>query len=92
MADLDDCSEVLVQLIQSMMSKEPSRRPSADMVFAHPVVNRARTKMEETEARLREEAGTEPTAEVLFKASPLAGVEAGFLEDILGNVGARMQW
>lgn len=48
--------------------------------------------MEETEARLREEAGTEPTPEILFKASPLAGVEAGFLEDILGNVGARMQW
>lgn len=86
--DLDDCSEVMAQLIMSMMSKDPSRRPSAEVVHTHPVINRARAKMVEAETRLREEAGTEPTPDVLFKASPLAGVEAGFLEDILGNLGA----
>ncbi len=47
--------------------------------------------MVETETRLREETGAEPAPEVLFRASPLAGVEADFLEDILGNVGARVQ-
>ncbi|THH09118.1 hypothetical protein EW145_g2227 [Phellinidium pouzarii] len=77
----DECSNMLVQLITSMLRKDPGARPSAESVYAHPVVTRARARMEEALVALRADGETRP--EVLFKISPLSGVDASFLTDIL---------
>ncbi|KAH8119125.1 hypothetical protein DFH11DRAFT_1539989 [Phellopilus nigrolimitatus] len=80
---LDECSGALLQLITGMMRKDPAARPSADGVYTHTVVTRARERMEQALDVLRAQGDTRP--EVLFKASPLAAVDADFLFDILGT-------
>jgi len=79
----EECSDELVQLIKAMMRKDPSRRPSARAVHEHRVVAKARAKMAAGLAALR--TVRDERAESLFRFSPLAGVEEGFLEDILGS-------
>lgn len=62
-----------------MLSANPEARIDSAAVCVHPVVARTRAAME----RLLEEAlraGERP-----FAASPLAGVPAGFLEEVLSN-------
>ena len=62
-----------------MLSANPEARIDSAAVCMHPVVARTRAAME----RLLEEAlraGERP-----FAASPLAGVPAGFLEEVLSN-------
>lgn len=84
---------MLVQLVTSMLRKNPGARPNAESVYAHPVVTRARARMEEALDAFR--AHGETRAEVLFKASPLSGVDASFLTDILGvetNEDMSMDW
>lgn len=76
-----ECSSVLQQLIASMMSKDPASRPSADDIYSHRVVSRARLRMETLLDELRGYGESRP--EVLFRASPLAGVDEFFLPDIL---------
>ena len=66
-----------------MMRKNPADRPTARAIYAHFVVANARTKMESALAELRAAGDVRP--ETLFKVSPLAGVDAGFLSDILGH-------
>lgn len=80
----DECSTPLVQLIKSMMCQDPSRRLDAEAVYSHTVVARARAKMESALERMRSRGEALP--ETLFKASPLAGVEASFLDDILSDL------
>ncbi|KAI5123074.1 hypothetical protein M0805_000508 [Coniferiporia weirii] len=79
---LGECSSTLVQLITSMLRKNPAARPDAESVYTHPVITRTRSRMEQALNVLRAHEETRP--ESLFKASPLAGVEASFLADILG--------
>lgn len=86
----EECSGQLIGLIKSMMRKDPARRPDIEAIWGHPVVARARGKMEEVLAGVR--AGGESSAEALFQASPLAGVEACFLSDILGRGHEAMDW
>jgi len=76
----EECSCQLVHLIKRMMSKDPERRPAAETIYSHPVVTRARARMDLALETLKAQGD-----EVLFKASPLAGVEDGFLRDILGH-------
>ncbi|EJD02900.1 uncharacterized protein FOMMEDRAFT_20109 [Fomitiporia mediterranea MF3/22] len=78
-----ECSDALQFLISSMMSKDPSARPSANDIYAHPVVFRARARMEALHDDLREQGESRP--EILFRASPLASVDDSFLPDILGE-------
>ena len=85
----EECSAELVQLIKSMMRKDASRRPSAGVVYGHRSVARARAKMEEGIRRVLRMGGERRT-EMLFKYSPLGGVEEGFLEDVLGRVPGAM--
>lgn len=66
-----------------MMRKDPKQRPDAVSVYAHPVVARARAKMDSALEALRAQGDARP--ESLFKASPLAGVEASFLSEILNE-------
>lgn len=90
---LADLSEPLVALIQSMMRKDPARRPDINSICSHPVVSRARARMEETLEELRAQGESRP--EILFKASPLASVDVTFLQDILGlqtNGESAMDW
>ncbi|THV02400.1 hypothetical protein K435DRAFT_775597 [Dendrothele bispora CBS 962.96] len=74
--DLDRSPELL-RLIRQMMRTEPTRRVDIHDVYEHPVVARARARMEQTYLAAKE-AGTS-----VFAASPLASVTEGFLEDIL---------
>lgn len=68
-----------------MMLKNSCVRPTAEAIYTHPAVSRARARMVEVEQELRSRGEVSP--EALFKASPLAGVEDpdGFLQDVLGN-------
>ena len=79
-ADLStDTSPELRALIAALLSANPEARIDSAAVCAHPVVARTRAAME----RLLEEslrAGERP-----FAASPLAGVPAGFLEEVLSH-------
>ena len=77
-----ECSTALQTLIASMMSKDPASRPSADDIYSHVVITRARSRMDALLEELR--ACGESSPEVLFKASPLAAVDESFLSDILG--------
>ncbi|KAF9263270.1 hypothetical protein L218DRAFT_902227 [Marasmius fiardii PR-910] len=74
--DLND-SPKLLGLIHGMMRTEPSRRLTIEDVHEHPVVSRARIKMEEMyETAVK-------NGSPVFAASPLASVSAGFLKEIL---------
>lgn len=79
-ADLPtDTSSELRALIAALLRANPEARIDSAAVCAHPVVARTRVAME----RLLEEAlraGERP-----FAASPLAGVPAGFLEEVLSH-------
>ncbi|KAF5370775.1 hypothetical protein D9758_001951 [Tetrapyrgos nigripes] len=70
-------SPELLRLMQHMMRRDPTLRVDIQVVYEHPVVARARTKMEELYSAARA-AGSS-----VFAASPLASVAEGFLEDIL---------
>ncbi|KAF8633350.1 hypothetical protein AX17_004522 [Amanita inopinata Kibby_2008] len=74
--DLDDSPELL-GLIRQLMRTDPSQRVSAQAVFDHPTVSRARIIMERT-YDLAMKNGTS-----VFAASPLASVPDGFLAEIL---------
>ena len=74
--DLGGMSPELFELIKSMMQMDPARRVDVQTVWAHPVIGRARAGMK----RLCDGAG-----QSMFAGSPLAGVDAGFLEEILGR-------
>ena len=65
-----------------MMRKDPSARPSAEEIHSHAVITRARTRMETVLNELRDQGETR--TEMLFKCSPLAGVDEAFLSEILG--------
>lgn len=65
-----------------MMNKDPLARPTAENVYKHDVVARARVYMDSLLGELRAQGETRP--DILFKASPLAGVDDSFLSDILG--------
>ena len=80
---VEECSTALMQLIGSMMRKDPVRRPSAKAIYGHPVITRARTRMEHAIEELRMAGDVRP--EVLFKASPLASTDESFLDEILGS-------
>ena len=67
----------------SMMSKDSAARPTAEEIFSHEVVSRARAHMEMMLNSLRDQGESRP--EILFKASPLASVDDTFLSDILGD-------
>lgn len=71
-----------MRLVKSMMRKDARERPTAKEIWAHRVVANARRKMERALAEVRAQGDERP--ETLFKVSPLAGVDAGFLGDILG--------
>lgn len=76
LVDLDDSPELL-GLLRSMMRTNPESRVSAQDVFDHPVVARARRMMENMmNDSLRKGLGA-------FRASPLGSVDEGFLADIL---------
>jgi mitosis inhibitor protein kinase SWE1 len=79
----DECSGVLVGLIKSMMRKNPAERPTAGDIYEHYVITNVRRKMEAALAELADAGDVGP--EALFKVSPLAGADAGFLSDILGH-------
>jgi mitosis inhibitor protein kinase SWE1 len=68
------------------MRKNPSTRPSADSIYHHPVICRARLRMEDAVAELFRMGETRP--ESLFKASPLASADDAFLADVLGTEAA----
>ncbi|KAF7983292.1 hypothetical protein HWV62_22953 [Athelia sp. TMB] len=72
-------SPELLALIRSMMRTDPARRVDVQGVAGHPVVARARAAME------RALAEAEARGAPLFGASPLAGVPASFLAEILGR-------
>ncbi|KAL0068849.1 mitosis inhibitor protein kinase swe1 [Marasmius tenuissimus] len=74
--DLDESPELLL-LIRGMMRTDPAQRLRIEEVWGHPVVARARRKMEEMYSMAMKN-GTP-----VFAASPLASVSAGFLEEIL---------
>ncbi|KAK7053428.1 mitosis inhibitor protein kinase swe1 [Paramarasmius palmivorus] len=74
--DLEESPELL-QLIRGMMRTDPGLRLRIEDVYAHPVVSRARLKMEQMyEIAIK-------NGSSVFAASPLASVSAGFLEEIL---------
>jgi len=62
-----------------LLRSNPSARIESGEVCMHPVVMRTRAAME----RLMEEA--QRAGEPPFAASPLAGVPAGFLAEVLGH-------
>jgi mitosis inhibitor protein kinase SWE1 len=74
-----DVSPELASLIRATLRADPAARASARDVCAHPVVARARRAMD-AQAQAAAAAGRSP-----FEASPLAGVQDGFLEEILGR-------
>ncbi|PFH50883.1 hypothetical protein AMATHDRAFT_60204 [Amanita thiersii Skay4041] len=73
--DLDDSPELL-DLIKQLMRTDPVQRMSAQDVFDHGIVSRARSIMERT-YDLAKKNGTG-----VFAASPLASVPDGFLAEI----------
>ena len=75
--DVDDSPELL-GLITQLMCPDATERISAQDVFDHPIVSRARARMEQT-YEMAVQTGT-PT----FAASPLASVPDSFLAEILG--------
>lgn len=79
---IEECSTNLIQLIGSMMRKNASQRPTAKAIYSHPVITRARARMDKALNKIR--ASGDIRAETLFKASPLAGADESFLNDILG--------
>ncbi|KAF9062440.1 kinase-like domain-containing protein [Rhodocollybia butyracea] len=74
--DLEDSPEVL-RLVQQMMRTNPSLRVGIYGVYNHPVVTRARVRMEQA-YNTAKRAGTS-----LFAASPLASASEEFLPAIL---------
>ena len=76
--NIDDSPE-LMHVIKEMMRTEPSLRMSAHAICSHPIVSRARMIMEKTYVAAKT-FGTN-----MFAVSPLAGVEEGFLDEILGR-------
>jgi mitosis inhibitor protein kinase SWE1 len=74
--DLERSPELL-RLIQHMMRRDPTLRIDIHAVYGHPVVARARARMEQMYSAARA-AGSS-----VFVASPLASVAEGFLEEIL---------
>ena len=76
--DLNDSPELL-DLIRRMMRTDPSHRISVHAICLHPIVSRARMKMDEVYEAAR------ATGANVFAASPLASVPSGFLEEILGR-------
>ncbi|KAH6914326.1 other/WEE protein kinase [Coprinopsis sp. MPI-PUGE-AT-0042] len=85
----EDLSEVkwegsneLLELIKQTMRTDPAQRVSAQDVYNHPVVTRARRRMQVAYERAKADGTT------VFAASPLAGVNVGFLEEILGDENA----
>lgn len=74
-----ESSNALLDLIKQTMRTDPAQRLTAQDVYNHPVVARTRRKMKDAYERARAD-GTN-----VFAASPLAGVTAGFLEEILGD-------
>ncbi|KAJ7287800.1 kinase-like domain-containing protein [Mycena rebaudengoi] len=81
--DMGDRPE-LFELIQEMMRTDPSIRIRVDAICGHPVVSRARIRMERDLAAAVREGGS------LFRASPLGAAPEGFLCDILGRMDVRM--
>jgi mitosis inhibitor protein kinase SWE1 len=67
----------LRELLVALLSSNPATRIDSGGVCTHPVVIRTRAAME----RLMEEA--QRAGEPPFTASPLAGVPAGFLAEVL---------
>ncbi|KAE9394907.1 kinase-like protein [Gymnopus androsaceus JB14] len=76
--DLED-SPQLLRLVQQMMRTNPSLRVGINGVYNHPIVARARAKMEQAHATAVR------TGTSLFVASPLASVSEDFLPAILDN-------
>ncbi|KAE9411300.1 kinase-like protein [Gymnopus androsaceus JB14] len=74
--DMEDSPELL-RLVHQMMRSDPSLRVGIHDVHNHPVVARARAKMERAYATAKR------TGTNLFAASPLAGVSEDFLPAIL---------
>jgi len=60
-----------------MMRTEPTLRVDIQDVYEHPVVARARARMQEIYLAAKQSGSS------VFAASPLASVEEGFLADIL---------
>lgn len=75
--DLEYHSSTLVELIRQMMRTDPTQRLTIAEVESHPSVGRARAQMEVLRLELSTEGNT-------WRASPLASVAPGFLEEILG--------
>lgn len=65
------------------MRREPVSRISAQGIYEHSVVARARATMERMTGEARREGRSE------FVGSPLASVPEGFLEEILGHSRAQ---
>jgi mitosis inhibitor protein kinase SWE1 len=76
---LEEESGELVGLIMQMMRADPGSRISAQGIYDHPVVVRARGAMQRMMGDARREGKSE------FAGSPLASVPPGFLEEILGR-------
>ena len=77
-ADLPaDTSPALRGLLVALLRSDPAARMDSGSVCVHPVVMRTRAAME----RLMEEA--QRAGEPPFAASPLAGVPADFLAEVL---------
>ncbi len=74
-----DTSTELHGLLVALLRSNPAGRIDSGGVCVHPVVVRTRAAME----RLMEEA--QRAGEPPFTASPLAGVPAGFLAEVLGH-------
>lgn len=62
------------------MRTDPGKRLTMRQVCAHPVVRRAREKMEILHDELKREGRS------TWGASPLASVGSGFLQEILGTM------
>ncbi|KAF9049878.1 hypothetical protein BJ165DRAFT_1454518 [Panaeolus papilionaceus] len=75
--DLSENSEELVDLIRGMMRTDPSSRMTIREVYEHPVVSRARVKMDGMLEEIVMSGGD------LFSASPLGKCPLNFLNDIL---------
>jgi mitosis inhibitor protein kinase SWE1 len=78
--DLEASSPELVELIRNMMRTDPGKRLTMGQICAHPVVRRAREKMENLHDELKREGRS------TWGASPLASVGSEFLQDILGTM------
>ncbi|KAI0260808.1 hypothetical protein BC834DRAFT_898433 [Gloeopeniophorella convolvens] len=74
-----DTSRELRALLAALLRADPGARLSSAALRADPVVERTRAAMERLLARAR------AAGEAAFAASPLAGVPAGFLAEVLGH-------